>query len=119
MHGQALGLRQRFYRGDPIDPTGAEADEMIRAMAEHGVDAVGLDRMTAFSEVCRVTISPGEILVARGSPPSFVYVPTGSGLVVRPDGGTARGTAGRGSRVSGLEASVPRRSLHPRAHRSD
>ena len=62
---------------------------MIRAMAEHGVDTVGLDRATAFSEVCRVTIGPGEVLVAPGSPPSFVYVPMGSGLVVRPDGGYA------------------------------
>ena len=70
-------------------PTIPEADELVRRLAEHGADTSALDRVAAFAEVCRATIRPGEVLVAQGSPPAFVYVPTAPGLVVRPDGGYA------------------------------
>ncbi len=49
----------------------------------------GSTASTAFSEVGRATLRPGEVLVAQGSPPSFVYVPTGRGLTVLPHGGYA------------------------------
>ena len=47
------------------------------------------------------------------------WTPAVARPVVRRDGGTARGTACRRPRVSGVDASVPRGSLHPRTHRSD
>ena len=47
------------------------------------------------------------------------WTPAVARPVVRRDGGTARGTARRRPRVSGVDASVPRGSLHPRTHRSD
>ncbi len=87
--GAAPDEQRRFFFAEPLDGAGPEADELLRLMAEHGVETTGLDRPAAFAEACRATIRPGEVLVAPGSPPSFVYVPTGPGLVVRPDGGYA------------------------------
>jgi hypothetical protein len=89
VEGAAPDERRRFYDAEPLDPFGAEADELLRHLAAHGVVTSGLDRLAAFSEVGRVTVEPGEVLVAPGTPPSFVYVPTGPGLLVRPDGGYA------------------------------
>ncbi len=89
VEGAAPDERRRFYAAEPLDAFGPQADDVVRRMADHGVYAAALDRAAAFAEVGRATIQPGEVLVARGSPPSFVYVPTGPGLVVRPDGGYA------------------------------
>ena len=83
-------------RPQPVDADGPEADELVRRLAEHGAETSGIDRAAAFAEVGRATIRPGEVLVAQGSPPSFVYVPTGPGLVVLPDGGYAPSPLRRG-----------------------
>ena len=87
--GAAPAEQQRFFAAAPVDGAGPEADELLRLMAQHGVATEGLDRAAAFAEACRATIQPGEVLVVPGSSPSFVYIPTGPGLVVRPDGGYA------------------------------
>jgi hypothetical protein len=87
--GAAPAEQQRFFAAPPVDGAGPEADELLRLMAQHGVGTEGLDRAAAFAEACRATIRAGEVLVVPGSSPSFVYVPTGPGLVVRPDGGYA------------------------------
>ncbi len=87
--GAAPDEQRRFFFAVPLDGAGLEADELLGLMAEHGVETTGLDRRAAFAEACRATIRSGEVLVTPGSPPSFVYVPTGPGLVVRPDGGYA------------------------------
>ncbi len=89
VEGAAADERSRYHGAEPVDPTGADADDALRHMAERGVETASLDRAVAFAEVRRTVVAPGEILVAPGSPPSFVYVPTGPGLVVRPDGGYA------------------------------
>ena len=81
--------RWRYHHGAPVDPDGSDADDVLHGMGACGVDTDGLDRTAAFSEVRRATIQRGEQLVTRGSPPAFVYVPTASGRVVRPDGGYA------------------------------
>jgi hypothetical protein len=116
VEGASPDERRRYHGGDPVDPNGSDADDVLRGMGACGVDTDGLDRATAFSEVRRATIRPGEALVARGSPPAFVYVPTAPGLVVRPDGGYAPrplhpwipvGTTGvirRAERNAGIEA---------------
>lgn len=87
--GAAPAEQRRFFAAEPLDGTGPDADELLRLLAEHGVQTTGIDRARAFAEACRATIRPDEVLVAPGSPPSFVYVPTGPGLVVRPGGGYA------------------------------
>jgi hypothetical protein len=87
--GAAPAEQLRFFAAEPLACDGPEADELLRQMAEHGVRTEGLDRTAAFAEARRATIRPGEVLVVPGSSPSFVYVPTGPGLVVRPDGGYA------------------------------
>jgi hypothetical protein len=81
--------RARFLAAEPLDGDGAAADELLRRLAERGADVDGLDRAAAFSEVGRCTVRAGEVLAATGSAPSFVYVPMGNGLVVRPIGGYA------------------------------
>jgi hypothetical protein len=87
--GAAPAEQRRFFAAEPLDGAGPEADELLSLMAEHGVRTAGLDRAAAFAEARRATIRPGEVLVVPGSSPSFVYVPTGPGLVVRPAGGYA------------------------------
>jgi hypothetical protein len=87
--GAAPAEQRRFFAAEPVDGAGPEADELLRRMAEHGVRTEGFDRAAAFAEACRATIRAGEVLVVPGSSPSFVYVPTGPGLVVRPAGGYA------------------------------
>jgi hypothetical protein len=81
--------RRRFFAAQPLDHTGAGADELLRLMAEHGAETAGFDRAAAFAEACRASIQPGEVLVTPGSAPAFVYVPTGPGLLVLPGGGYA------------------------------
>jgi hypothetical protein len=87
--GAAPAEQARFFAAEPLDGAGPDADELLRLLAEHGVRTEGLDRAAAFAEARRATIHPGEVLVVPGSSPSFVYVPTGPGLEVRPDGGYA------------------------------
>jgi len=87
--GAAPAEQRRYLAAEPLDGAGPEADELLHLMAEHGVQAAGLDRIAAFAEARRATIHTGEVLVVPGSSPSFVYVPMGPGLVVRPDGGYA------------------------------
>lgn len=85
--GAAPDEQRRFFGAEPVDGAGPDADELLRRMAEHGARTTGINRTRAFAEACRATIQPGEVLVERGSPPSFVYVPIGPGLLVRPHGG--------------------------------
>jgi hypothetical protein len=81
--------RARFLAATLIDGDGAAADELLRRLAERGAAVEGIDRAAAFSEVGRFSVRAGDVLVARGSAPAFVYVPTADGLVVRPVGGYA------------------------------
>jgi hypothetical protein len=79
--------RERYHRGTPIDPGGDEALEILARMAEHGAKVDGIEAASAFADVCRAGVQPGEVVFALGSSPSFVYVPTGHGLTARPGGG--------------------------------
>ena len=81
--------RARFLAAEPLDGDGADADDLLRRLAERGAEVDGLDRAAAFAEVGRSTVRAGETLATRGSPPSFVYIPMADGLVVRPIGGYA------------------------------
>jgi hypothetical protein len=87
--GAATAEQARFFAAERVDAFGPAADELLRQVAEHGVETTGLNRSEAFAEACRATIQPGEVVVAPGSAPAFVYIPTGLGLVVRPHGGYA------------------------------
>ena len=89
VEGAAPEERARFYAGAPVGAGDPLAEEVIAQVAARGVATGGLDRSAAFAEVCRARLQPGEVLVTVGSPPSFVYIPMGPGLVVRPGGGYA------------------------------
>lgn len=81
--------RARFYAGVPVDAEGPLAEVVVSEVGARGVATEAMDRATAFAEVCRTTVGAGEILVEAGSPPSFVYIPMGPGLLVHPGGGYA------------------------------
>jgi hypothetical protein len=89
VEGAAPGERLRYHASEAVEPDCAEADDVVRGMRACGVELANDDRAVAFAEVRRAVIQPGETLAERGSPPAFVYVPTGPGLVVRPEGGYA------------------------------
>ena len=79
--------RARFYAARPVDVGDSLAEEVVRQVSARGAATDRLDRGSAFAEVRRATIRPGEVLFAAGSPPAFVYIPMGPGLVVHPGGG--------------------------------
>jgi len=56
-------------------------------VGEHGSDTSHLDRATAFTEMRWARVAAGDVLVAAGSFPAFVYIPLGPGLKVHPTGG--------------------------------
>lgn len=85
--GAAPIERRRYHSAMAVEPAGDFADEVIGRMQEHGSVLDGLDRVAAFAEVRCTTVRSGETLMGRGSPPSFVYVPLGHGLVAQPGGG--------------------------------
>jgi hypothetical protein len=89
VEGAAPEERDRYYAAELVEASGSQADDVLRGMLACGVDTSSLERAVAFSEVRRAVIQPGEMLVRRGSPPAFVYVPMAAGLEVRPDGGYA------------------------------
>ena len=45
------------------------------------------DAQAAFADVRLIALREGEVLLEIGSPPGFVYVPMGEGLVSLPQGG--------------------------------
>ena len=90
IEGAAPEERRRFYEAAPVraDESRGRRDRPAagRARRRH----VGRWIAPRHSPRCAGRRSgPGEVLVAQGSPPAFVYVPTGPGLVVLPDGGYA------------------------------
>ena len=119
VEGAAQDERRRFHDGEPVDPWGPLADEVVAQVAEHGTPTRDLDRSEAFGEVRRVSLVPGEVLVEADSPPSFVYLPMGPGLRVLPMGGYAAaplhpwvpvgvtGAARRAGRNSAIVAEEP------------
>ena len=81
--------RARFYAARPVNVDDSLAEEVVQQVSIRGAATDRLDRGSAFAEVRRATIRPGEVLFAAGSPPAFVYIPMGPGLVVHPGGGYA------------------------------
>ena len=79
--------RQRYEHARSIDPGDRLADSVLRHVGEHGSDTSHLDRSTAFTEMRSARVAAGDVLVAAGSFPAFVYIPLGPGLTVHPTGG--------------------------------
>ena len=87
VEGATPAERRRFDAAEPLEPRSPLADRVLDALALHGMDVSGIDRIEAFTEVGRATVPSGEVLVEKDSPPAFVYVPLTEGLRVRPGGG--------------------------------
>jgi hypothetical protein len=77
--------RERFRRGLPVVGSNSpEAVALLKQLAASGWKTDGIDLAAAFSEVCRAGVAQGELLVAAGTPPAFVYVALDHGLTVQP-----------------------------------
>ncbi len=79
--------RRRYEEAPSVAPDSPLADRLLRHVGEHGTDTSHLERSAAFTEVRCAPVRAGEVLVAAGSPPAFVYIPLGPGLTVHPTGG--------------------------------
>jgi hypothetical protein len=87
VEGAAPIERARYHAATHMVGTGPLAAEVVRRMQDRGADLRELDPDAAFAEVRQALVRRDEVLVERGSPPRFAYVPMGPGLVVRPGGG--------------------------------
>lgn len=79
--------RRRYEHGRSIDPGGRRAASILRHVGEHGCDTSHLCPSAAFREMRSARVAAGEVLVAAGSFPAFVYIPLGPGLTVHLTGG--------------------------------
>ncbi|MBI4345469.1 MAG: DUF2786 domain-containing protein [Elusimicrobia bacterium] len=86
----------RYARGGPFDRRAAPSAAFWAKVGAGGIDTAGLDARTRNRMLYGaklVTLEPGEIVVVRGAPPGYVYVPLripqGSGLEVHVAGGYA------------------------------
>jgi hypothetical protein len=79
--------RARYLEGIAIEAESDEAGAILDALESHGMRVVELDRHKAFEDVRRVSVGEGEVLVAAGSAPAFVYVPVGCKLRIEQLGG--------------------------------
>lgn len=79
--------RRRYGRARHVDPQEPLAARVLTQVGEHGSDLSHLTPEAAFVEVRCARVRAGEELVRAGSPPTFVYLPLGPGLVVHPTGG--------------------------------
>jgi hypothetical protein len=79
--------RARYHAASRVTADSRESAEIVDAVRRHGFNADDLDVTEAFEDVRRSVVRAGDTLVTAGSPPSFVYIPTSSGLVVHPRGG--------------------------------
>lgn len=79
--------RSRYHHAVPAAVGRAAATRLLAELAGRGVD-LGVDPgPELLDEVRRAPVGAGEVLLRRGTPPAFVYVPLGPGLVVHPGGG--------------------------------
>ena len=82
--------RLRYDLGDPVEPWGPLADEVVvrlaRARVRHLAD--GPERWPS-ARSAGPPSPPARCSSSAGSPPAFVYVPLAEGLTVRPVGGYA------------------------------
>ena len=83
----AVSERALFEVGVPIEGDDPEAISILSALGAAGLKVGSIDPGTAFGGSRRVRLEAGDVLVEAGSPPTFVYVPLGAGLVVEPLGG--------------------------------
>ena len=79
--------RARFAAGVPLGGGDSEAISILSALGAVGLKVGPIDPNRAFEGARRVRLHAGDVLVEAGSPPTFVYVPLGAGLVVEPLGG--------------------------------
>ena len=79
--------RELYHRGVPVLARTDEARRVLTELRDHGTNVDDLDEDEAFADVRRVAVEAGEPVMRRGSPPAFVYIATGPGLLVRPGGG--------------------------------
>jgi hypothetical protein len=89
LESAAPAERARYLRATTIPAHSEEAARILRALGDRGLKVAAIDRERAFEDVRRVGLDAGEVLVAAGTAPAFVYVAVAPGLEARPLGGYA------------------------------
>ncbi len=89
LESAAPAERARFLRGIAVPPDSDEAARILAALGDRGLKVSAIDRRRAFEDVRRVGLDAGEVLVAAGTWPAFVYLAVEPGLQAQPLGGYA------------------------------
>ena len=86
---QHLSERERnwYLQGTALDWELEQQRVLLRKMAQAGYKVCHIDPVLAFSGVKQIALQAGEVLIEAGSPPGFVYIPLGPGLIGTPLGG--------------------------------
>lgn len=79
--------RKRYLSAASVAFTPAQQEQILLRMRDAGHKIDKVNTTVAFTDVRQTELRAGEVLIAAGSPPGFVYVPMGAGLVSLPEGG--------------------------------
>ena len=79
--------RRRYLTAIELERSDKQRQQIIAQMAQQGKKMRKFDAQAAFADVRLIALREGEVLLEIGSPPGFVYVPMGEGLVSLPQGG--------------------------------
>ena len=79
--------RSRYLAADELDWGIDRKETALLRIAQAGHPTTRMQVSEAFSDVHLAKLKAGDVLVYAGSPPGFVYIPIGEGLVSTPLGG--------------------------------
>jgi hypothetical protein len=79
--------RKRYLTAEDIDWSLDRKETAILRIAQAGHPTARIKVNEAFTDVRLTKLKAGEVLVFAGSPPGFIYIPIGEGLVSTPLGG--------------------------------
>jgi hypothetical protein len=79
--------RERYLAAPPVEWSLEERQDALRKVASAGYKTAQIDPDLAFEDVHLLKLNRGQTLVEAGSPPGFVYVPAGEGVIGYPLGG--------------------------------
>ncbi|MEA5565365.1 hypothetical protein [Anabaena sp. UHCC 0399] len=79
--------RDRYLIAKELDWSLEQKQKILLRVSQSGHKIQNIDPLKAFTDVYLSVLKEGETLIKAGSPPGFVYIPMGIGLVSNPLGG--------------------------------
>ncbi|MGJ5633192.1 hypothetical protein [Nostoc sp. CALU 1950] len=79
--------RDRYLSAKELDWSLEQKQKILLRVSQSGHKIHNIDPHKAFTDVYLSSLEAGETLIQAGSPPGFVYIPMGIGLVSNPLGG--------------------------------